>query len=144
MPQYLATTSKDFGELIRGFRKQRGWTQAQLAEQAGLLPKTVSAIEAGGGQVLLANVMRCISALNVDLSLDSRSGTQTMLEPMPTIVRPPQAVLVRAQPKAAKPQRLPDDDAVASRPVAKPTKKSLQSSSASRAKAAAKALTEKW
>jgi HTH-type transcriptional regulator/antitoxin HipB len=142
--RYLAATSKDVGELVRGFRKQRGWTQAQLAERAGLLPKTVSAIEAGSGQVLLANVMRCLSALNVGLSLDSRSGTQTMREPMPTIGRPPQAVLVAPQPKAAKPRRLPDDDAVASPPVAKPTRKSLQSSSASRAKAAAKALTEKW
>jgi HTH-type transcriptional regulator/antitoxin HipB len=69
---YLVPTPKELGELVRGFRKQRGWTQAVLAEQAGLLPKTVSAIEAGNGQVLLANVMRCLSALELDLSLDSR------------------------------------------------------------------------
>lgn len=144
MSRYVAATSKDLGELVRGFRKQLGWTQAQLAERAGLLPKTVSAIEAGGGQVLLANVMRCLSALDVGLSLDSRSGTQTLLEPMPTIVRPPQAVLVRAQPKAVKPRRLSDDEAVAAPLAAKPTKKPPQPSSASRAKSAAKALTEKW
>ena len=81
MSRYVAATTKDFGELIRGFRKQRGWTQARLAERAGLLPKTVSAIEAGGGQVLLANVMRCLSALDVDLSLDSRSGPRTVQDP---------------------------------------------------------------
>jgi HTH-type transcriptional regulator/antitoxin HipB len=69
---YLVPTPKELGELVRGFRKQRGWTQALLAEHAGLLPKTVSAIEAGNGQVLLANVMRCLSALELDLSLDSR------------------------------------------------------------------------
>jgi HTH-type transcriptional regulator/antitoxin HipB len=74
MPGYLVPTPKEFGELVRGFRKQRGWTQARLAERAGLLPKTVSAIEAGNGQVLLANVMRCLSALEVDLSLESRPG----------------------------------------------------------------------
>lgn len=72
MSRYLVSTSNDFGELIRGFRKQRGWTQARLAERAALLPKTVSAIEAGGGKVLLANVMRCLSALDVDLSLEPR------------------------------------------------------------------------
>jgi HTH-type transcriptional regulator/antitoxin HipB len=83
MSRYLAATPRDLGELIRGFRKQRGWTQARLAERAGLLPKTVSAIEAGSGQVLLANVMRCLSALDVDLSLDSRTEAATAPVPAP-------------------------------------------------------------
>lgn len=72
MAAYLVPTPKDLGALVRGFRKQRGWTQALLADRAGLLPKTVSAIETGNGQVLLANVMRCLSALELELSLDSR------------------------------------------------------------------------
>ena len=72
MSRYLVATAKDLGDIIRGFRKQRRWTQATLAERAGLLPKTISAIEAGGGQVLFANVMRCLSALDVDLSLEAR------------------------------------------------------------------------
>jgi HTH-type transcriptional regulator / antitoxin HipB len=78
VPRYLVPTAKEFGQLVRGFRKQRGLTQARLAQQSGLLPKTISAIEAGSGQVLLANVMRCLSALDVDLSLDARSGTRTI------------------------------------------------------------------
>ena len=72
MPGFLVPTPRELGEVVRGFRKQRGWTQARLAEQAGLLPKTVSAIETGGGHVLLSNVMRCLSALEVDMSLDAR------------------------------------------------------------------------
>jgi HTH-type transcriptional regulator/antitoxin HipB len=87
MSRYLAATPRDLGELIRGFRKQRGWTQARLAERAGLLPKTVSAIEAGSGQVLLANVMRCLSALDVDLSLDSRTEAATAPVPAPTAAK---------------------------------------------------------
>lgn len=87
MSRYLAATPKDFGQLIRGFRKQRGWTQARLAEQAGLLPKTVSAIETGGGHVLLANVMRCLSALDVSLHLDSRVPAHTLHEPAPTAIQ---------------------------------------------------------
>ena len=144
MTRYLVATTKDLGELIRGFRKQRGWTQARLAERAGLLPKTVSAIEAGSGQVLLANVMRCLSALDVDLSLDARSGPRTMLEPLPKVERPPQAVLVQAQPKVVKPRRSSDHEAVASPATPKQARKSVRSSPASRTLSAAKALKEKW
>lgn len=88
MTRYLVATAKDFGELIRGFRKQRGWTQARLAEQAGLLPKTISAIENGSGQVLLSNVMRCLSTLEVSMSLDSRADIPTMPSPKPTLAKP--------------------------------------------------------
>ena len=87
MSRYLATSSRDLGELVRGFRRQRGWTQARLAEQAGLLPKTVSSIEAGSGQVLLANVMRCLSALDLDLSLNARTTIHTASDPAPTAAR---------------------------------------------------------
>ena len=79
MPTYLAPTPKEVGHLIRGYRRQREWTQAQLAKQAGLLPKTLSAIEAGTGHVLLANFMRCLSALEVDLYLASRPRVQATL-----------------------------------------------------------------
>lgn len=78
---FIAPTPITLGQLVRGFRKQHGWTQAQLAERAGLLPKTVSAIECGRGQVLLANVMRCLSALEVELSLEPRPAVGTGPQP---------------------------------------------------------------
>ncbi len=77
MTRYLVPTANELGELVRGYRKQLGWTQARLALQAGLFPKTVSALEAGSGKVLLVNVMRCLSALDVDLYLASRPRAQT-------------------------------------------------------------------
>ena len=116
MSRYLATTAKDFGELIRGFRKERGWTQARLAERAGLLPKTVSAIETGNGQVLLANVMRCLAALDLDLSLDSRS----------------------------RPERPPADETAGSPSPTRQARKSSRSSPADRTTPATRALEEKW
>lgn len=64
---FLIPTSKDFGQMVRGFRKRRGWTQAQLAQATGLLPKTISALESGTGNVLLGNAMRCLAAMEVDL-----------------------------------------------------------------------------
>jgi transcriptional regulator with XRE-family HTH domain len=142
--RYLAATTKDFGQLIRGFRKQRAWTQARLAERAGLLPKTISAIEAGAGQVLLANVMRALSALDVDLSLDSRPENRTTPDPTPTVVRPP-ATVVPVRPKAFKPRRASGDETVTSSPPpAKQATKRARPSPASRATSAAKALKEKW
>ena len=144
MSPYLVATAKDLGELIRGFRKQRDWTQARLADQAGLLPKTVSAIEAGGGQVLLANVMRCLSALEVDVFLDSRSGTGTMPDPIPTTVRPPEATPVRVRPTAVKRRRPAGAETQASIVSAQVTTKRPRSNAESRMKSAAKALKEKW
>ena len=118
MPKYLAPTPKELGQLIRGYRRQREWTQAQLAQQAGLLPKTLSAIEAGTGHVLLTNVMRCLSALEVDLYLASRTSVQPKVEPH--------------QPQLVEPLR----------PVAK--KASSQSTASRRRTATSKALKEPW
>ena len=140
MSRYFAATPKDLGELVRGFRKQRGWTQARLAERAGLFPKTISAIEAGSGQILLANVMRCLSALDLDLSLGSRTSIGTTPEPTPTVVIP-QPTRARVRATAAEPRRPPAGETAASPTAA--TKRS-RSSPASRTSAAAKALKEKW
>lgn len=140
MSRYLAATPKELGELVRGFRKQLGWTQARLAEKAGLFPKTISAIEAGSGQVLLANVMRCLSALDLDLSLGSRTAIGTTPEPTPTAVIP-QSTSARVRATAAEPRRLPAGETAASPTAAT---KRLRSSLASRTHSAAKALREKW
>ncbi|MFT3800793.1 MAG: helix-turn-helix domain-containing protein [Burkholderiaceae bacterium] len=76
MTVFSTPTAKELGDLIRGLRKQRGWTQSQLAEQADLLPKTISAIESGTGRVLLINVMHCLSALDVDVRIESRHDAE--------------------------------------------------------------------
>lgn len=74
MQHFLIPTCADLGAVVRGVRKSRGLTQAQLAQRAGLLPKTISAIETGAGQVLVSSLMRCLSALGVDLQLAPRAG----------------------------------------------------------------------
>ena len=97
MTRYLAPTPKELGQLIRGYRRRREWTQAQLAQQAGLLPKTLSTIEAGTGHVLLTNVMRCLSALEVDLYLASRTSVQLKVEAhQPQLADPPGPVAKKA------------------------------------------------
>lgn len=67
-----------------------------------------------------------------------------MLEPMPTISRPPQAVLVQVQPKAVKLRRSSDEEAVTGTLLAKQPRKHSRSGTASRTLSAAKALKEKW
>jgi DNA-binding XRE family transcriptional regulator len=106
MISYLAPTPKELGQLIRGYRRKRAWTQAQLAQQAGLLPKTLSAIEAGTGHVLLANVMRCLSALEVDLYLASRTSVQPRSEtPQPQLVEPSTPVVKKASARSTASRR---------------------------------------
>ena len=121
MTRYLAPTPRELGQLIRGYRRQRAWTQAQLAERAGLLPKTLSAIEAGTGHVLLANVMRCLSALELDLYLALRTSAQPNEEPSRTQLVEPL------------------------RPIAKKARKASSQATPSRRRAATnKALKEPW
>lgn len=143
MSRYLVPTAKDFGALIRGFRKQRGWTQALLAEHAGLLPKTVSAIELGGGQVLLANVMRCLSALELDLSLDSR--TDSRMTPVVHLADDrPKATPVKVRAKPVTQHRLAATGKLVSPAPATRAKKTAKDSVTSHAASATKALKEKW
>lgn len=51
---------------LREARKARGWTQAELAERAGIAERTVRGLEAGGGGV--AAFHRSLAALNVVVS----------------------------------------------------------------------------
>ena len=45
----LARTPGQFGEALRRTRLSRGWSQTQLAQQAGLRQATISQIENGHG-----------------------------------------------------------------------------------------------
>lgn len=152
MSAYLVPTPKELGELIRGFRKQLGWTQAHLAEHAGLLAKTVSAIEAGNGQVLLANVMRCLSALEVDVSLASRLEGRAVPRPQPSGVGPSSVAELERSPKSPRPRRTAaGKTAAVGLPVGKSNRREAKQASdasrpdkARRASAGIKALKENW
>ncbi|MBL8949161.1 MAG: helix-turn-helix domain-containing protein, partial [Myxococcaceae bacterium] len=61
-------------QVLRGFRKAKGLTQAELARRGGLLPKTVSAVENDPSKVTFESLYRVLSALELDLSLEPRSA----------------------------------------------------------------------
>lgn len=54
-----------FGENIRKARKQRGWTQEDLADAADLAPVQVSRIERGVREIRLTTLVRLTEALKV-------------------------------------------------------------------------------
>ncbi len=57
------------GELVRDQRKQRGWSQSQLAEKVGVSRLWVGQFENGKESVELGLVLKALRAL--DLSLEA-------------------------------------------------------------------------
>ena len=66
-------TVETLGELVRDQRKQRGWSQSQLAEKTGVSRLWVGQFEKGKETVELGLVLKVMRAL--DLSLDASRQT---------------------------------------------------------------------
>jgi transcriptional regulator with XRE-family HTH domain len=68
------------GEAIRRSRQEHGWTQAFLAEQAGLSPNYIARLERGelGPSLFVAN--RICSALAIELEVLVTPSTGTALQ----------------------------------------------------------------
>lgn len=58
-------TARQVGARIRGRRVELGWTQARLAEEAGVARQWVVAIEAGKATAELGAVLRTFGALGL-------------------------------------------------------------------------------
>jgi len=70
MSRTIANT-EGIGRQIRQAREAAGWTQAELAERAGLSQQHVSLIEAGGRPELsIRTLMRLADALQADWCYD--------------------------------------------------------------------------
>lgn len=57
-----------FGKRIRELRRERGWRQLDLAEQAGISENYVSDLEQGKKEVCLQTLERLAEALEVRIS----------------------------------------------------------------------------
>lgn len=62
-------TMQQLGRMLRGKRKSRGVTQAQLGAAAGLLPKTVSLLERDPGRCRVDTLFTVLSALDLEMAL---------------------------------------------------------------------------
>jgi HTH-type transcriptional regulator/antitoxin HipB len=69
----LARNPKQIGTLVRRARKQRGWSQTQLGEKAGLRQETISLIETGNPATRLDTIMTVLSTLELEFRVGPRS-----------------------------------------------------------------------
>ena len=77
----LARTPKQIGTIIQRARKQRDWTQSDLAERTGLRQGTISVIENGDKPAKLDSILSVLAALDLELTIAPRSiGTSSDIE----------------------------------------------------------------
>ncbi len=70
---FPAHTPEQLGAVLRGFRRQRGLTQAQLAARVGLTQKAISIVEAHPETIGVERLFRVLAALQVELSVRDKA-----------------------------------------------------------------------
>ena len=82
--QHIQQTSEEiynrFGSSVRTIRRANNWTQAQLAERAGLNKTYLVRIEGGDKNLTLKTANKLASALNVDLTVLLRGVKMAMVQ----------------------------------------------------------------
>jgi HTH-type transcriptional regulator/antitoxin HipB len=71
--QNLVRTPKNLGHAIRQARREKNWTQAELATRSGVWQETISKAEAGKGGTKLDTVFALLAALDVEIMVEKRS-----------------------------------------------------------------------
>src|ERR671911_112782 len=74
-----AVTQQELGQRIAGARRDRGWTQAELAARVGLTQTAVSRIETGARAVGSLELAELAEALGVSVLDLLRAGQRPML-----------------------------------------------------------------
>ncbi len=64
---------RDLGSATRQARREKSWTQADLATRSGVWQETISKIEAGQGGAKLDTILALLAALDLELSVRTRS-----------------------------------------------------------------------
>jgi len=71
---HITRSPRQLGTIIQRTRKQRGLTQTQLANLAGLRQELISKIETGHEGTKLSSIYALFAALDLELIIDTRSG----------------------------------------------------------------------
>ena len=74
--QNLVRTPKNLGHAIRQARREKNWTQAELATRSGVWQETISKAEAGKGGTKLDTIFALLAALDVEMSDVSAYGSK--------------------------------------------------------------------
>jgi HTH-type transcriptional regulator/antitoxin HipB len=71
--QNLVRTPKNLGHAIRQARREKNWTQAELATRSGVWQETISKAEAGKGGTKLDTIFALLAALDAEITVEKRS-----------------------------------------------------------------------
>jgi HTH-type transcriptional regulator/antitoxin HipB len=75
MDEFPVRTPEQLPGLLQGFRKQAGFTQADVASRLGVTQQTLSSLERNATAVSAARLMKLLSILGVELVLRRPAGT---------------------------------------------------------------------
>jgi HTH-type transcriptional regulator / antitoxin HipB len=70
--EYPIKTHQQIGEVLRGYRKERGLTQQTVAANLGITQKTVSKIEVAPARVSLSSFFKVLAALDLEIVVRPR------------------------------------------------------------------------
>jgi len=79
--KYPVQTLQQLGLALRSRRKQKNMTQREAGRMVGLLPKTVSGLEADPERASVRSLLRLLSALELEIVLrpkDARVDDKTL------------------------------------------------------------------
>jgi HTH-type transcriptional regulator/antitoxin HipB len=69
MSDFTLRTAEQLPNLLKGFRKNAGLTQLEVAERLGVTQQTLSALERNASNVSAARLLKLLNILEVELVL---------------------------------------------------------------------------
>ncbi|MGE0074989.1 MAG: helix-turn-helix transcriptional regulator [Sphaerochaetaceae bacterium] len=72
--RYTIRIGQQLGPSAKSMRKSRGLTQKEAAFKAGVLPKTISALENGSTTVTIETLLRLLAIYDYTLELTPKSN----------------------------------------------------------------------
>lgn len=73
----IVRSPKQLGTIIRRERRNRSWTQSDLAALCGLRQEFISRVEAGQEGIKLSTIYAIFAALDLELVVEQRNTDQT-------------------------------------------------------------------
>ena len=72
--RYTIRIGQQLGPSVKSMRKSRGLTQKEAAFKAGVLPKTISALENGSTTVTIETLLKLLAIYDYTLELTPKSN----------------------------------------------------------------------